>query len=113
MMRLGAALGARPETFMGLSGLGDLVLTATSEHSRNLAFGMALGARPPAGGAARRGRCRWSRARIRPRIAADARPRHGVDTPIIAAVAAIVDGSLGVDAAIEGLVSRPLKRETE
>ncbi len=43
MMRLGAALGARAETFMGLSGLGDLVLTATSGQSRNFGFGVALG----------------------------------------------------------------------
>jgi len=43
LTRLGAALGARPETLMGLSGLGDLVLTATSLSSRNFAFGHALG----------------------------------------------------------------------
>ena len=48
MTRLGAALGARAETFAGLSGLGDLVLTATSRRSRNLAFGMALGEGQPA-----------------------------------------------------------------
>jgi glycerol-3-phosphate dehydrogenase (NAD(P)+) len=43
MMRLGLALGARPETFMGLSGLGDLVLTATGDLSRNRRVGLALG----------------------------------------------------------------------
>src|ERR671929_178444 len=43
MTRFGIALGARPETFMGLSGLGDLVLTATSAKSRNARFGVALG----------------------------------------------------------------------
>lgn len=42
MMRLGLALGARPETFMGLSGLGDLVLTATGDLSRNRRVGLAL-----------------------------------------------------------------------
>jgi glycerol-3-phosphate dehydrogenase (NAD(P)+) len=42
MMRLGSALGARPETFMGLSGVGDLVLTATGDLSRNRRVGLAL-----------------------------------------------------------------------
>jgi glycerol-3-phosphate dehydrogenase (NAD(P)+) len=41
--RLGVALGARAETFMGLSGLGDLVLTCTDDQSRNRRFGIALG----------------------------------------------------------------------
>jgi glycerol-3-phosphate dehydrogenase (NAD(P)+) len=110
MMRLGSALGARPETFMGLSGLGDLVLTATSNRSRNLAFGMALGAgrstaellgedQPLAEGAYTAG------------VAAELARQHGIDAPIIAAVAAVIDGRIGVAAAIEGLVSRPLKAE--
>ncbi len=43
LARLGEALGARPETLMGLSGLGDLVLTATSKSSRNFSFGVELG----------------------------------------------------------------------
>ncbi|HEY7928984.1 MAG TPA: NAD(P)H-dependent glycerol-3-phosphate dehydrogenase [Steroidobacteraceae bacterium] len=42
MMRLGVALGARRETFMGLAGLGDLVLTCTDDHSRNRRFGLSL-----------------------------------------------------------------------
>lgn len=43
MMRLGAALGGQPETFMGLAGLGDLVLTCTDDQSRNRRLGLALG----------------------------------------------------------------------
>lgn len=43
MTRLGAALGAKPETFMGMAGLGDLVLTCTDNQSRNRRFGLALG----------------------------------------------------------------------
>jgi glycerol-3-phosphate dehydrogenase (NAD(P)+) len=43
-MRLGTALGARPETFMGLAGVGDLVLTCTDDQSRNRRFGLALAA---------------------------------------------------------------------
>ena len=91
MMRLGAALGARAETFMGLSGLGDLVLTATSRHSRNLAFGMALGGgrRPAellaAGHAARGGRAhRGGRRRARPPVTTSRRrssPRSPRSSP--------------------------------
>jgi glycerol-3-phosphate dehydrogenase (NAD(P)+) len=44
VVRLGVALGARPETFMGLAGLGDLVLTCTDDQSRNRRFGLALAA---------------------------------------------------------------------
>ena len=61
MTRLGVALGAQRETFMGLAGLGDLVLTCTDDHSRNRRFGLAL-----AQGAEVAGACatsaRWSRA---------------------------------------------------
>ena len=44
MMRLGVAAGAHRETFMGLAGLGDLVLTCTDDQSRNRRFGLALAA---------------------------------------------------------------------
>ena len=43
MTRLGVALGAKKDTFMGLSGMGDLVLTCTDDQSRNRRFGLALG----------------------------------------------------------------------
>ncbi|SEQ76814.1 glycerol-3-phosphate dehydrogenase (NAD(P)+) [Faunimonas pinastri] len=110
MTRLGTALGARPETFMGLSGLGDLVLTATSTASRNTSFGIGLGegrsvhellasGEPLAEGA------------HTARTAALLAREHEVDAPIIAAVAAILDGAITVDEAIDGLVTRPLKAE--
>ncbi len=110
MMRLGTALGARSETFMGLSGVGDLVLTATSALSRNTAFGTSLGrgrsfaeltgaGAPLVEGIHSAG------------IAADLAARHGVEAPIIAAVAAIVDGRLDVDTAMATLLARPLRRE--
>ena len=77
LMRLGGALGARSETLMGLSGLGDLVLTATSMSSRNFALGHALGQGTPLAAAVGRGqaarrRC-GDRARAR-RARASARP---------------------------------------
>jgi glycerol-3-phosphate dehydrogenase (NAD(P)+) len=111
MMRLGAALGAKAETFMGLSGLGDLVLTATSRHSRNLGFGIALGeGRRPAELLASGPLVEGAHTAA---VAAELARRHGVDMPITSAVAAIVAGKLSVDAAIEGLVTRPLKAESE
>jgi glycerol-3-phosphate dehydrogenase (NAD(P)+) len=102
--RLGAALGARPETLMGLSGLGDLVLTATAPQSRNFSLGVAIGAgrpRPPglAEGA----------------FTADAlvalAARHAVEMPIAVAVAAVLGGTLTVEAAVAALLARPLRAE--
>jgi glycerol-3-phosphate dehydrogenase (NAD(P)+) len=110
MMRLGAALGARPETFMGLSGLGDLVLTATSRTSRNLTFGVALaeGRHPADLLAAGQPLAEGAHTAA---VAAELALRHGIEMPIFSAVAEIVSGRIGVDAAIEGLVTRPIRAE--
>ena len=106
MGRLAAALGGRPETVTGLSGLGDLVLTASSRQSRNFCYGIALGeGRPPSEhGPLVEG------ASTAP-VAAALATTLGVELPITAAVAAVVEGRLSIDAAIEGLLARPLKRE--
>jgi glycerol-3-phosphate dehydrogenase (NAD(P)+) len=105
LRRLGEAMGARPDTLMGLSGLGDLVLTCSTAQSRNFAYGEQLGrgaanpAHPLVEGIATAAAAR------------DLARRRGVDMPIVEAVAAIIDGSLAINAAIEGLMTRPLKRE--
>ena len=105
LRRIGAALGARPETLMGLSGLGDLMLTCSSPQSRNLSYGIALGrgesliGRPLAEGAATAG------------IAASEARRLDVDAPIITATAAILDGKMTIGDAVKSLLSRPLKSE--
>jgi glycerol-3-phosphate dehydrogenase (NAD(P)+) len=107
LRRIGAAFGARPETLMGLSGLGDLLLTCSSTQSRNFAYGLALGrgealtGRPLAEGV--------PTAAIAARIAAE----HGIDAPIISAVAAILDGTLTISEAVSALMTRPLKTETD
>ena len=104
MVRLATALGARPETLAGLSGLGDLVLTCTSDQSRNFRHGAALGAGRPPPAATVEG---IATARAVARLAG----RHGIDMPITAMVDAVVDDKLTVAQAIEALLSRPLKEE--
>ncbi len=107
LRRIGAAFGAQPETLMGLSGLGDLLLTCASAQSRNFAYGLALGrgeelaGRPLAEGVAT--------AAIAARIAKE----KGVDAPIIAATALILDGQLTISKAVEALMTRPLKSEMD
>jgi glycerol-3-phosphate dehydrogenase (NAD(P)+) len=107
LMRFGRAYGARPETLVGLSGLGDLVLTCSSLQSRNFALGVALGegqTLAQAQGKLVEGVFTASA------LAVMARER-GVEMPIAAAVDAVLDSRLSIDAAIESLMSRPFKAE--
>jgi glycerol-3-phosphate dehydrogenase (NAD(P)+) len=108
LMRFGKAYGARPETLMGLSGLGDLVLTCSTPQSRNFSFGVALGKGEPVGSAAH-GKLAEG-AFTAPVLLEMARAKN-VQMPISAAVAAVLAGDLSVDAAIESLLTRPLKAE--
>jgi glycerol-3-phosphate dehydrogenase (NAD(P)+) len=107
LARFGKAYGAKPETMTGLSGLGDLLLTCSSPQSRNFSFGIELGrGRKPEdiqGGLA-------EGVFTAPVLLAMARER-AVDMPIATAVAALLDATLTVDAAIESLLTRPLKAE--
>ena len=110
MMRLADAFGAERQTLMGLSGLGDLVLTATSTQSRNTRFGVALGEGSTVGELLDAG-MPLAEGAYTAGIAADLAARHSVDMPITSAVAAVIAGTLSVDEAIAGLVTRPLKSE--
>lgn len=104
LQRFGAAFGARPATLMGLSGLGDLMLTCASPQSRNFAYGEALGR-----GAAPERKLAEG-ALTAPALVAMARAR-GVDMPICEAVAALVAGKTTARQAVETLLARPRKRE--
>jgi glycerol-3-phosphate dehydrogenase (NAD(P)+) len=104
LTRLGQALGARPDTLMGLSGLGDLVLTATSTTSRNFSYGRALGEGREAGHALAEG------VETAPALVKRARA-EGVELPVAEAVAKVLDGSLPLGEAVLRLMSRPLKPE--
>lgn len=110
MMRLGVALGARVETLNGLCGLGDLVLTCSSLQSRNMALGFALGSGETLEQALAGKRTVAEGAASAPAVSALA-ARAGVEMPICAAVAKVLDGSLSVDHAIFALLSRPLRSE--
>ncbi len=109
MVRLGTALGGRAETLGGLSGLGDLALTAASESSRNFAYGLALGRGVSLADLAADGRTYEGAATAGPVAALAA--RLGVEMPVAATVAALVAGGLGVGDAVEKLFNRPLRRE--
>ena len=111
MTRLGTALGARPETFMGLSGLGDLVLTATGDLSRNrtvgrlLAQGMALPQILIELGHVAEG------VGTAPMVLQRALAL-GVEMPITQAVAAVLDGQTTPAQALEQLMGRSARPET-
>ncbi|MCI4678519.1 NAD(P)-dependent glycerol-3-phosphate dehydrogenase [Rhodoblastus acidophilus] len=108
LMRFAAAQGARPETIMGLSGLGDLALTCSSPQSRNYALGFALG-EGEAPQAASHGKL--SEGALTARILVEKARRLGVEMPIAEAVTAILESRIDVGAAIEALMSRPFKAE--
>lgn len=105
LRRLGAAYGARPQTLMGLSGLGDLMLTCASPQSRNFAYGMALGRSEPVAG------LKLAEGVATAAIAARVAAERGMDAPIITATAQIIDRSITIGEAVEALLSRPLKAE--
>ncbi len=110
LTRLGERLGARPETLMGLSGLGDLVLTATSVTSRNFALGHALGKGTPIATLRAPGKPLAEGVETAPALVARAKA-SGIELPIAEAVALVLDGKLELDQALIRLLSRPLTTE--
>ena len=112
LSRLGEALGARRETLMGLAGLGDLILTAASLTSRNMAFGHAIGRGADPKELQAQAGVLVEGAFTAAAVIRLAR-RHGIDVPICAAVDAILEGRLDIEAALEALMTRPLRTEAE
>ena len=102
MLRLALHFGARPETLSGLSGLGDLALTCTSEKSRNFSFGLRLGAAGHANPTATTEGIATAHAVAR---------QHGIDMPLTTMMAAVLAGDLTVTQATQALLARPLKPE--
>ncbi len=105
MQRFAAARGAEPETLSGLSGFGDLVLTCTSEQSRNFRYGQALG----------RGEAFDLSVTVEGVATAKAvsniAKTSGIDLPITTMIAALIDQDLTLQQAISALLARPLKQE--
>ena len=109
LARFGRAFGARTETLAGLSGLGDLILTCLSSESRNFSLGLALGQGRTVEEARREGGL--AEGMFTASVLAEMANERGVEMPIANAVAAMLDGRMGVDAAIESLLTRPLRAE--
>jgi glycerol-3-phosphate dehydrogenase (NAD(P)+) len=108
LRRFAAAHGARPETLMGLSGLGDLLLSASTPKSRNFAFGLALGrGEPPA--TATHGKL--AEGLFTASVLAEMAREAGIAMPVCEAVAAIIDAKLAIDDAIDALMNRPVRAE--
>ncbi len=105
IVRFALARGARAETLAGLSGLGDLALTATSGRSRNYAFGSALGERGLSDPAVTTEDIATARA-----VAGIAKS-EAMRLPVITAVAEFLCGELTLAQAVESLMARPLRRE--
>ena len=104
LARFGRALGARSETLTGLSGLGDLILSCSTPQSRNFSYGLALGdGRAPEG--------KLAEGAFTARALVELANEKGIEMPIAAAVAAVIDEKLTVDQAIESLLTRPFRAE--
>lgn len=110
MRRLGEALGAKPETLMGLSGLGDLILTCGSAQSRNMSLGRALG-QGRSLAEVLSGRVAVTEGVYTAAAVCRLARGLGIEMPISEAVYAIIEGRMTVDDAIAGLMQRPLKAE--
>ena len=109
LVRFGKAFGAKPQTMMGLSGLGDLLLTCSSPQSRNFSFGVALGrgGKPDA----IHGTTGLAEGAFTAAVLAEMAREKSVDMPISFAVDALLSGKMNVDQAIGSLLARPLKAE--
>jgi glycerol-3-phosphate dehydrogenase (NAD(P)+) len=112
VMRLGVALGARPETFMGLAGLGDLVLTSTDNQSRNRRFGLALASGKSVDAALKdigqvvEG---YSAARAVHAVAL----REKVDMPIVSGIYRVLYENEPAKDVVKDLMTRPIRPEVE
>ena len=107
LRRMAASFGARPETVMGLSGLGDLLLSCSTAQSRNFSYGVALGRGEPAAGRT------LAEGVPTTAIAARIAKERGIDAPIIRATQLLLQGVITVEEAVSGLMTRPLRSEDE
>ncbi len=109
LRRFGAAHGARSETLMGLSGLGDLVLTCSSPQSRNFSYGRAIGE----SGAPLRTPHALVEGIATAAVVREIARKHDIAMPISEAVASVLEGSTSVSEVVESLMNRPLRTEAD
>lgn len=112
IMRLGEALGAKPETLMGLSGMGDLVLTCTDNQSRNRRMGLLLAQGKSVPEAIQEIQQVVEGVKAAPTVLALAR-KLGVQMPITEAVSLVLQGQISPVQAVRLLATRPQKAESE
>lgn len=112
LMRFGIAMGAKPETLTGLSGLGDLILTCSSEQSRNMSLGKALGEGRKLEEilGSRRSVTEGTHSAAAAVALAE---QQNIELPICDAIRAILAGETGIDDAIGAILSRPFRGEAE
>ncbi|MBO7152066.1 MAG: NAD(P)-dependent glycerol-3-phosphate dehydrogenase [Clostridia bacterium] len=111
LSRLGRAMGCREQTFSGLAGVGDIIVTATSMHSRNNRCGMLIGKGVPVEEAIKQVGMVVEGLNALPAAVALAK-KYNVDMPIVETVDAVVSGRADVSTAIDALMSRELKSES-
>jgi glycerol-3-phosphate dehydrogenase (NAD(P)+) len=111
MTRFGQAKGARAETLAGLSGLGDLVLTCSSEASRNFSLGKGLGEGKSADALLAGSRTVAEGAFTAP-VLLNAARALGVEMPVVEAVCKLLEGAVSVKEIVGSLLARPLRAET-
>ncbi|MGO9485688.1 MAG: NAD(P)H-dependent glycerol-3-phosphate dehydrogenase [Rhodomicrobium sp.] len=112
LARFGVKLGGRFETLTGLSGLGDLILTSHSTQSRNMSLGYALGQGQSLEEILGARKSFTEGVHSAGAVVAIAR-KYGVEMPICEAVSDVVKGRMTVDEAVEALLSRPLRPESD
>jgi len=112
MVRFGCAMGANPVTFSGLSGVGDLIVTCISRHSRNRGFGERLG-RGEAAAEALAGTRMVVEGALNTHLVCDMALAMGVEVPIAQGVKSLLDGKSSPTEVLRGLMTRDLKEESE
>ena len=112
MQRLALKRGARPDTLMGLSGFGDVALSCSNPQSRNFSFGFALGEGAKLEELLGPG-AKLSEGAYTARVACELAGQSGIEMPIANAVANVLDRTTSIDEAVEALMTRPLRRESD
>ena len=111
--RLGVAMGAKAETFMGLCGVGDLMLTCSSEQSRNFSLGLAVAQGQSLESLMQKSGSSLSEGVHTAHTALDLAEKYGIEMPISRAVYNCLHGDLSLDDAMKDMLNRKVKEELD